>query len=203
MTTYDASFHGSDTSADNSKAFTSFVFLGICSLSSSRNCNTEVSAMIDLSFLLATEGILEKIDSDKSKGIEVRKEKLKDLQDAMDQLSPLMDALKETGDDLVQLSGPGAGSDRVTGVVKELGERWEKLSQRVQEKGKVWLHAYTYPSIPIELEANRCGTLMVRINRIPSSNMRIFLLLTNLLHTYTYIAKIPRLQKVHTLQKNT
>ena len=85
--------------------------------------------------LTATEGILEKIDADKSKGIEVQKEKLKDLQDGMDQLSPLMDAVKETGDDLIRLSGPGAGADHVTDQVKSLEERWNKLSQRVQEKG--------------------------------------------------------------------
>lgn len=78
---------------------------------------------------------METIDNDKSKGIEVQKEKLKDLQEGMDQLSPLMDAVKETGDDLIRLSGPGAGSDNVTQQVKSLEERWGKLSTRVQEKG--------------------------------------------------------------------
>ena len=88
-------------------------------------------------FLFAvTEDILEKIDAEKSKGIDVQKEKVKDLQDAMDQLSPLMDAVKETGNDLINLSGPGVGSDKVKAEVTSLEERWEKLSLRVQEKGR-------------------------------------------------------------------
>ena len=60
---------------------------------------------------------------------------MKDLQDSMDQLSPLMDAVKMTGDDLIRLSGPGAGADQVKEEVASLEERWEKLSLRVQEKG--------------------------------------------------------------------
>ena len=90
-----------------------------------------------MKFLFAvTEDILEKIDAEKSKGIDVKKEKIKDLQDAMEQLSPLMDAVKETGNDLTRLSGPGAGADKVKTEVTSLEERWEKLSQRVQEKGR-------------------------------------------------------------------
>eukprot|EP00112_Aurelia_sp_Birch-Aquarium-sp1_P005323 Seg1602.4 transcript_id=Seg1602.4/GoldUCD/mRNA.D3Y31 product="Microtubule-actin cross-linking factor 1 isoforms 1/2/3/5" protein_id=Seg1602.4/GoldUCD/D3Y31 len=84
-----------------------------------------------------TEDILKKINEEKSKGIDVQKEKIKDLQDGMDQLAPLMTALKETGNDLIRLSGPGSGSDHVAKKEQELEERWNSLSQRVQEKGNI------------------------------------------------------------------
>ena len=86
---------------------------------------------------LVTEDILKKINEEKSKGIDVQKEKIKDLQDGMDQLAPLMTAVKETGIDLIRLSGPGSGSDHVAKKEKELEDRWNSLSQRVQEKGKI------------------------------------------------------------------
>ena len=88
-----------------------------------------------LHLFAVTEDILEKINAEKSKGIDVQKEKVKDLQDGMDQLSPLMDTVNVTGDDLIRLSGPGTGSDQVKNELKLLQERWDELSQRVQEKG--------------------------------------------------------------------
>ena len=65
----------------------------------------------------------------------------------MDQLAPLMDAVKMTGDDLIRLSGPGAGADQVKEEVKSLEERWEKLSQIVQEKGTTSCYIILYYSI--------------------------------------------------------
>ena len=86
---------------------------------------------------------MQKIDDEKSKGIAIQKEKMNDLQDGIDQLAPLIDTLRKTGDDLIRLSGPGAASDQVKKQVENLEDRWDKLSKRVQEKGRRFLlHAY-------------------------------------------------------------
>ena len=85
--------------------------------------------------LLRTEDLLQKIDADKSKVIDVQKERIKGLQDNVDQLYPLMTTLKETGFDLIELSGPGNGSDNIRAQVAECEKRWENLTNRVQEKG--------------------------------------------------------------------
>ncbi len=81
------------------------------------------------------EDLLQLIDEDKTKGIDVKKEMLKGLQDGVNQLFPMMNTMKETGNDLIGLSGPGEGADVIKAQIEEFEKRWEILSKRVEEKG--------------------------------------------------------------------
>ena len=82
-----------------------------------------------------TEEYLKDIDESRAKGIEVQKEKLKGLQDGISHLRPLIVSLKETGNDLIKLSGPGRGSASIQERLDECDKRWEELNKGVDDKG--------------------------------------------------------------------
>ncbi len=90
----------------------------------------EVTSRLD-----RTSDLLQKIDDDKTRGLDVKKERLKGLQDGVDQLYPLMITLKDTGNDLIGLSGPGESADAIKAQIDEIERKWEALSKRVQDKG--------------------------------------------------------------------
>ena len=90
----------------------------------------EVKTRLDRS-----EALLQKIDEEKSKGIDIQKEKLKGLQDNINQLQPLMSSLKETGSDLIEISGPGRCSDSIQETIDQCEERWNALNKDVEDKG--------------------------------------------------------------------
>ena len=85
--------------------------------------------------LTRTEDYLKDIDESRSKGIEIQKEKLKGLQDGINHLKPLMASLKETGNDIIKLSGPGRGSSSIKEKLDDSERRWDDLNKDVDEKG--------------------------------------------------------------------
>ena len=85
--------------------------------------------------LSRTEDYLSDIDESKSKGIEIQKEKLKGLQDGMNHLRPLIASLKETGNDIIKLSGPGRGSAQIKEKLDDCERRWDNLNKDVEDKG--------------------------------------------------------------------
>ena len=82
-----------------------------------------------------TENLLEQVDNEKSRGVEMQKEKLQNIEDNIAQLRPLMSTLQKTGADLIKLSGPGQGSDTVQKKIDECKERWDALKVASEEKG--------------------------------------------------------------------
>ena len=85
--------------------------------------------------LSRTEDYLSDINESKSKGIEVQKEKLKGLQDGINHLRPLIVSLKETGNDIIKLSGPGRGSASIKEKLEDCERRWDDLNRDVEDKG--------------------------------------------------------------------
>lgn len=85
--------------------------------------------------LTNTENLLEQVDEEKGRGVEMQKEKLQNIEDNIKQLQPLIATIQKTGADLIKLSGPGQGSDTVQKKIDECLERWEKLKLSSEEKG--------------------------------------------------------------------
>ena len=85
--------------------------------------------------LTNTENLLEQVDEEKGRGVEMQKEKLQNIEDNIKQLQPLIATIQKTGADLIKLSGPGQGSDTVQKKIDEGLERWEKLKLSSEEKG--------------------------------------------------------------------
>ena len=85
--------------------------------------------------LTRTEDYLKDIDESRSKGIEIQKEKMKELQDGITHLRPLVASLKETGNDIIKLSGPGRGSASIQEKLDDCEKRWDNLNKDVEDKG--------------------------------------------------------------------
>ena len=85
--------------------------------------------------LTNTENLLNQVDEEKGRGVEMQKEKLQNIEDNIKQLQPLISTIQKTGADLIKLSGPGQGSDSVQKKIDESLERWEKLKLSSEEKG--------------------------------------------------------------------
>ena len=85
--------------------------------------------------LTNTENLLEQVDEEKGRGVEMQKEKLQNIEDNIKQLQPLIATIQKTGADLIKLSGPGQGSDTVQKKIDESLECWEKLKLSSEEKG--------------------------------------------------------------------
>lgn len=103
--------------------------------------------------LTNTEELLEAVDEQKGRGVEMQKEKLQNIEDNIKQLQPLMTAIQRTGADLIKLSGPGQGADSVQKKIDECVERWNNLKQSSEEKGiKVGAAAEQVESIWNDLE---------------------------------------------------
>ena len=85
--------------------------------------------------LTRTEDYLNDINDSKSKGIEIQKEKLKGLQDGINHLRSLIASLKETGNDIIKLSGPGRGSASIKEKLEDCEKRWDDLNKDVEDKG--------------------------------------------------------------------
>ena len=85
--------------------------------------------------LTNTENLLKQVDEEKGKGVDLQKEKVKNIEDNIKQLQPLMIAMKKTGADLITISGPGQGSNNIQQKIDECTERWEALTLASEDKG--------------------------------------------------------------------
>lgn len=82
-----------------------------------------------------TEHLLNLIDEEKSRGSDIQKEKLTNIEDNIKQLQPLMDSLQRTGSDLITLSGNSENSNEIREAIDECVKRWEMLQLNSEDKG--------------------------------------------------------------------